>query len=204
MIAAVTGEVLLKDTNEVVIQSGGVGYRILVPERVAAALGSSGSEAQLYTYLAVRDDALQLYGFPSWQEREVFSILITVSGIGPKTALGILNQLTQAELVQAVLTENIRLLTTVNGIGQKTAQRLIMELKDKLSRLGSDLSGSVQTPGFGEGNELQEVIEALVALGYPQITAARAGQRAVQEVGEGATVQELLKTALKYCRNMEV
>lgn len=201
MIAAVIGEVLLKTTNEVVVQAGGVGYRILVPERIATTLGPSGSKAQLYTYLAVRDDALQLYGFTSWQERDLFSILITVSGIGPKTALGILNQLSQSELVQAVLTENISLLTSVNGIGQKTAQRLIMELKDKLSHLEPDLSEPVQNQG---GNELQEVVEALVALGYSQITAARAGQRAVQELGEEANLQELLKAALKYCRNMEV
>lgn len=205
MIAALRGRLLLKDEGEIILEVNGVGYRILVPQRLIAGLGPRGSEAFVYTYMAVREDAQLLYGFQTWEERKIFSVLIGVSGVGPKMALGILNQLSQDELVGALLAENVSLLTSVNGIGKKTAQRLIVELKDKLSLSDASLVGSsVQVAASSGGSSLGEVVEALVALGYPQLVAARSAQNALRELGDEARVEDLIRSALKHCTNLEV
>ncbi|MBO8126048.1 MAG: Holliday junction branch migration protein RuvA [Firmicutes bacterium] len=205
MIASLRGKILFKKPGEVVIEAGGVGYRALMAERSWNNLGPKGSEVFVFTYLVVREDAMQLFAFETWEEREIFSVLIGVSGIGPKTALGILSQLSLDELVQALVTENLNLLTSINGIGKKTAQRLVVELKDKLSvESGAAVQVAAADSHPSGGSKLQEVIEALVALGYPQLTAARAAQAAYRALGEEAEVQQLIKEALKQTRNLEV
>ncbi|NLY56505.1 MAG: Holliday junction branch migration protein RuvA [Firmicutes bacterium] len=204
MIAALTGKILRKGSGEVVIDVGGVGYRVLVSDRLFTGLPPVGAQISLYTLLIVREDAHLLYGFETWEEREVFSTLIGVSGVGPKIALGVLSQLSLDELAQALVTGNVDLLTSVNGIGKKTAQRLIVELKDKLS-LPKAVSKADQT-GFAtaSGSLLSEVVEALVSLGYTQLDAARASQAALRELGADARLEDLIKVALKHCTNLEV
>ncbi len=204
MIAALSGKILRKGQGEVVIDVGGVGYRVLISERTLKNLASLGSETSLCTLLIIRDDAHLLFGFETWEEREAFSTLIGVSGVGPKTALGILSQLSLDELIQALATGNVDLLTSVNGIGKKTAQRLIVELKDKLSL--PETMGRGEQTGFASASTptISEVVEALVSLGYAQLPAARASQAALRELGEDARVEDLIKVALKHCTNLEV
>jgi len=193
MIAALTGKILRKGSGEVVIDVGGVGYRVLVSDRLFTGLPPVGAQISLYTLLIVREDAHLLYGFETWEEREVFSTLIGVSGVGPKIALGVLSQLSLDELAQALVTGNVDLLTSVNGIGKKTAQRIVLELREKINKealIGKENLDSVDATLDSQN----EVIEALMALGY-QHQEARQAFNAIENKDQ--EVSTLIRLSLK-------
>jgi holliday junction DNA helicase RuvA len=189
MIASIQGTVTATHKDQVVIVVGGIGYQVFVPFSTLERLNGSG-EAFLHTVLIVREDALTLYGFATITEREVFEKLITVSGVGPKSALAILSTLTIDNLRNAVLNERADFLTRVPGIGKKTAQKIVIDLKDKL---GAGLE-SAPVDMFDDVNS--DVMDALVALGYSIVEA----QTAIQSLPMDAprNVEERVRLALQH------
>lgn len=189
------------EETAVVVDNQGIGYRILVPQSLPEQLGAPGSEVKIYTYLNVREDAMQLFGFGTLDELEVFQQLITVSGIGPKGGLNILGVLSADDIRFAVLAEDAGTIAKAPGIGAKTAKKLIVELKDKLKmkdvvESALERSAEEQTAGASpSGRAVSEAVEALAALGYSATDAMRAIRRV--ESYEALDTGELLKQALK-------
>ncbi len=200
MIAYVKGE--LSDVTEetIVVENNGIGYEISVPFSVMDQLPASGCEVKIYTYMYVREDAMKLYGFLTKDDLKVFKLLITVNGIGPKGALGILSAITPDDLRFAVLSDDVKSISKAPGIGTKTAKKLILELKDKLKleeafeeRLAH--TEEIQTVNAAE-NIRSEAVLALTALGYTNTDALKAVRQV--ELTEDMTVEELLKKSLKF------
>lgn len=201
MIAYIKGELVTAYSDGIVVEQNGVGYEIGVPLSVMSELPSQGEEVKIHTYLYVREDAMKLYGFLTRDDLEIFKLLITVSGIGPKGALGILSAMTPDDLRFAILAGDTKTIAKAPGIGQKTAAKLVLELKDKLNlsnafeeRLSK---GSGENTAREEGNHIRnEVVEALTALGYTSTDALKAVRQV--ELTEGMSVEELLKQSLKH------
>lgn len=189
MIATLSGTVRHKDVNFVVLDVSGVGYKVSVTTDVAFEATLS-QPLFLWTYLAVRETALDLYGFLDKEGLEMFEHLITISGIGPKTALGILNVASPATLCQAVASADTSYLTRVSGIGKKNAEKIVMELKDKLTYTTDDKTLNTR----GEGDAL----EALVSLGYSERDAREALKKVDKDVKDAG---ERVKAALKLLSN---
>ena len=187
-------------TSCIVVTRGGVGYELDLPAHTMASLPGRGESVALYTSLVVREDAQQLFGFATFEERQVFGVLLTISKVGARTALAILSLYRPDDLRRIVLEEDVDALTRVSGIGKKTAQKLILELKDKFSleeafdkRLEN--AGSVPA-GSGIMNDAKtEAVEALTALGYSNADALRAVKKAA--VSDEMDTEEILKAALK-------
>lgn len=181
--------------NNIVVEAYGIGYEIIVPVSLIGTLPPLGSDIKIYTYQYVKEDALDLYGFMSRDDLGIFKLLITVNGIGPKGALSILSSITPNELRLAVLSDDVKRIQSAPGIGGKTAQKLIIELKDKLSiedlmETTDDISGGANADGPGD-----EAIEALISLGYSSGEAIRA-VRSVK-ITENMDSETVLKAALK-------
>lgn len=200
MIAFVKGELNCIYDTGIIIENGGIGYDIKVPLSVMNELPCIGEEVRIYTYLYVREDVLCLYGFLSKDDLEVFKLLITVNGIGPKGALGILSTISPDDLRFAVLSDDSKTIAKAPGIGAKTASKLILELKDKLSledafeqkiQKSEDAAGAVKS----DAGAMNEAIQALVALGYSSTEATKA-VRSV-EVTKDLDAEGILKLALK-------
>ncbi|MDP3875323.1 MAG: Holliday junction branch migration protein RuvA [bacterium] len=188
MIACLSGTVRHKDLNALVIDISGVGYKVLVTTETALEVAPS-SPIFLWTHLVVRETSLELFGFLDKETLDTFELLITISGIGPKSALSILNVATPSMLRQAVASEDTTYLTRVSGIGKKNAEKIVLELKDKLKITKEDTStSSVQVRAEGDA------LEALVSLGYSERDAREALKRVPKET-EGAS--ERVKAALK-------
>lgn len=192
------GELVEKNEDSIVIETGQIGYLIYVPGQVLDYLPSIGETIKIYTYLHVREDAMILYGFLTKDDLKVFKLLLGVSGIGPKGALSILSVMTTDDLRFAVLGDDAKTIAKAPGVGAKTAARLILELKDKLSlqdALDQTLEKN-QDLTFNESNLVKkEAIQALVALGYSSTEATKVLSSI--EIGENTTVEDLLKLALK-------
>ena len=186
MIGRLSGVIAEKTPPQVLIDVAGVGYEVDVPMSTFFNLGALGERAVLLTHLVVREDAHQLFGFLTQEERGTFRQLIKISGIGPKMALGLLSGLSVAELAQAVSHQEIGRLTKVPGIGKKTAERLLLELKGKL---GADLA----LPAAVANDAQADILQALVALGYSEKDAAATLKALPPDVG----VSEGIKLALK-------
>lgn len=191
---------ILTDMEEdlVVVEAGGIGYNIYTTGQTFHYLPSVGEEVKLYTYLNVREDAMILYGFLTKDDLRVFKLLIGVSGIGPKGALAILSVMTTDDLRFAVLGEDAKAIAKAPGIGAKTAQRLILELKDKLSledAFEQKLEHTKKEAGNKAKGAKNEAVEALVALGYSSSEALKAISGI--EITEDTDVEDILKTALK-------
>lgn len=169
MIAYVRGTISHIFTDCCFVDVQGVGYRVFIAESTKRKL-SVGAVSSLYTYMHVREDALLLYGFYSQDEYDAFLHLVSINGIGPKVALGILSVADPNQLCLAVSQKNVAFLTKIPGIGKKTAERIILELKDKFSITGSDLGESQEPiPGQSASSDMaDEAIQALLALGYTQ------------------------------------
>jgi Holliday junction DNA helicase RuvA len=185
VIAMLDGTVAEKTGDRVVMSVSGVGYEVRVPAQSLARLPPPGRQARLFTRLLVRDDNMVLYGFSSQDERELFDHLITVTGVGPKVALGVLSVLSPDTLRRAVASGDIAALTLVPGIGKKVAGRIVLDLKDRIG-LGGDA---------GVSGPLAEVREALLALGL-SAQEAREALEALAPDGE-RPVEELLRQALR-------
>ena len=196
MFYSITGRVVHRDTQSVALETGGVAFQCSTTLSTLKTIGEKGSTATLYTYLNVREDALDLFGFATEQELECFKLLISVSGVGPKAALSILSELTPDKLALCLATGDSKSITRAQGVGPKLAQRVVLELKDKLAK-GLELpadSPEIQAAGLAaaDGNA-SEAVSALVMLGYSQSEAAMA----VSKLDGTLSVEELIKQALK-------
>ena len=195
MISYVKGILSEKFTDSVVVESGGFGVEIYVPEVLVKSLPAIGESVCIYTFFKVSEDALSLYGFLNRQDLDIFKKLISVSGIGAKTALGIMSVLDSFTLSQAIVSEDIKLISKAPGVGTKTAKRMILELKDKIStqdiipREYGGESKIIHTVAY------DEVLAALVVLGYKEFDAGRA--ISLVEDYENMDAESLLKQALK-------
>lgn len=196
MFYSITGRVVHRDTQSVAVETGGVAFQCSTTLSTLKTIGEKGSTATLYTYLNVREDALDLFGFATEQELECFKLLISVSGVGPKAALSILSELTPDKLALCLATGDSKSITRAQGVGPKLAQRVVLELKDKLAK-GLELpadSPEIQAAGLAaaDGNA-SEAVSALTMLGYSQSEAAMA----VSKLDGALPVEELIKQALK-------
>ncbi len=197
MIAYLRGVVAAVTQTQVVLEVNGVGFRAFVSSRDASRMPARGEEAVLHTYLSVREDAMQLFGFLDEDDLEMYRLLQTVSGVGPKAGLGILSALTADELRFAVLSDDVKTISKAPGIGGKTAKKLILELKDKLSledAFEKKLAHSEEPAGAADDAK-SEAVQALVALGYSGSDALKA----VRGVGasEDMDTETILKLALR-------
>ena len=202
MIAHLSGKLLLKGATSVVIDIGGVGYEVTIPLSTAYELGETGSDVSLRIYTHVREEALQLYGFQTGRERELFTLLISVSGIGTKSAIAMLSSMNADEIAGAIRTNNLARLTSVPGIGRKTAERLVIELRDKILQISSPALDETVAAGNGKAAKpsldtvYDDALEALVSLGYAKPVADRALKTAMTDGGE-ISVQALLRRSLR-------
>lgn len=190
MISRLRGIILEKNPPVVVLDVHGVGYEAQVSMQTFYTLPAVGEETALYTQLVVREDAHLLFGFGSREERETFSALVKVSGIGAKSALGILSALTSEELAAAIATEDIKRLTAAPGIGKKTAERMVLELRGKLAAASDDATG-LFTQNTAGNNE--DIINTLLALGYTD----KEARTACKNIPAGTDVSEGVRLALK-------
>lgn len=201
MISYIKGELAGVTEEKAIIEAGGIGYGIYMPGKDLAQLPGIGEQIKIHTYLNVREDAMQLFGFLTGDELEVFRLLITVNGIGPKGGLGILSALSADELRFAVMAGDVKAITAAPGIGKKTAERLILDLKDKLKMedLLEHQTEAADLNAKGVGNDVQtEAVEALVSLGYGSAESLRAVREAVKENQDAdLSAETLLKVALK-------
>ncbi len=189
MISHIYGEIAHRGEGFVVIDVGGVGYQVNVPQSTLQELADTEGKVKLYTHLHVREDAFLLYGFMNASELEMFRLLISVTRIGPQTALNILSQIRIEELAAAIIHEDEKVLTRISGVGTKNAKRLILELRDRMNK---KLEGLAITD---KGNINYDAVSALVSLGFAQ----REAKEAVEAVAAGLkqpTVQALIKAAL--------
>lgn len=203
MIASLSGQVLAKSPNAVILDVGGVGYEAFISGRTYDALPETGHSCFLFVQTVVREDAITLFGFHQKDEKDLFLLLVTVSGIGPKLALTILSGIGVDELCRAITVKDVARLTALPGIGKKTAQRLCVELAEKVGGLSGFLAeeaafGAVLP--IGEPNAMADAVSALVNLGYPQVTAWQALRAVEKQLPEGAEplrVEELIRLALR-------
>lgn len=188
MIALVSGELIHLGLDHVVVEAGGLGYKVYIPLSTRSKLSEVGSCVRLFTHYHVKEDGVALYGFLSAEERDLFELLQTVNGVGPKVALGVLSGAGPRDFLRAVLYEDVASLTKLPGVGKKTAQRLVMELKEKVGQLwdGTADKFGVPTRDFVPADPVTEAVEALVSLGYSRAEAAKAVEKAGQEAAAGA------------------
>lgn len=199
MLAFIRGEIEEISEENVVIDTGSIGYNIKISQGTAGRLPGLGREVKLYTYTCVREDAFLLYGFLSKDELEIFKKLITVNGLGPKGGLAVLSVMTADELRFAILAGDAKAIARAPGIGAKTASRVILDLKDKISiedtQLQREISGSVSEEQPGDCRARNEAVEALTALGYSPSDALKAVKKAAPPLD--ADAETILKLALK-------
>lgn len=193
MISFLSGKIHSKSENSITLDVNGVGYEVFVAKNVALILGESGSPLKLEIHTNMTENSLQLFGFRSTAEKAVFLKLISVSGIGPKSALNILSDVTIADLQNAIASGNVTALTKVNGIGKKTAERLVVELKDKFSENPVTTKQAANDLPV-QDSRLSDVINALISLGYADYQA----RRIVKDLlpSETDSVQTLIKKSL--------
>jgi Holliday junction DNA helicase RuvA len=189
MIAAVRGEVMVRRPDHVVIDAGGVGYRLAVSSETLKAVPAAGSDAFLHAELISRDDSLSLYGFSSEEERDLFRLLITVSGVGPKVALATLSGGSTRDLLRAIAAGDAKRFQAVPGIGKRTAERIIVELREKVA---GALEEAVAMVGGEEGGPRMLARDGLVNLGYAPLEAEQLLDRV-----EGSEPEELVAAALR-------
>ena len=195
MIYSIRGKLILKEPNFAVIECGGVGYGCRTSYSTVSKLGDTGSEAMLFTYLYVKDDSVELFGFATIQELNCFKLLISVSGVGPKASVSILSDITPEQFAFLVASGDSKAFTKTKGIGTKTAQRIVLELKDKIS---SETIGISSSENFAElpqtgGNSLSEALEALMVLGYSQGEVSPV----LRKLDPSMSTQELIKETLR-------
>ncbi|HKV41549.1 MAG TPA: Holliday junction branch migration protein RuvA [Blastocatellia bacterium] len=199
MIAHISGKLIQKQPNQVVIDVGGVGYEISIPLSTFYEVGELGSDLSLNIHTHVREDALLLFGFRTKGEKELFLKLTGVSGIGPKLAITILSGMPVQELVPAIRSNDLARLTSIPGVGRKTAERLVVELRDKLGAIQPE-PGTQATVAVGvqtaDLSLVDDTVSALIGLGYPRAVAERTVSAALSEDGD-RTIESVLKRCLK-------
>ncbi len=193
MIASLSGTLLHRGTDALIVDVNGVGYLVTVGARTFTQLGQTGQPVRLYTYTHVREDTLALYGFSSPEELAFFKLLLSVKGIGPKAALAILSRGELKVLSRAILNEDAALLSTIPGIGPKTAARVVLELKGKLRE---EMFAAEPLPG-SSGDAVSQALAVLTGLGYTPGEAREAVRHAAAGNGGGRSVEELVTVALR-------
>lgn len=193
MIALITGKLVQKQPNQIIVDVGGVGYELTIPLSTYYELGDPGAEVALRVHTHVREDALQLYGFRTEQEKKLFLHLTSVSGIGPKLAITILSGMGADDLVRAIYTGDLARLVGIPGVGKKTAERMLVELKEKMQSLSPT---AAEKPAMTAAALTDDIISALVNLGYPKNVAEKAAATAAKEAPD-ANFSGTLKLALR-------
>jgi Holliday junction DNA helicase RuvA len=198
MISTLRGILVAKSPMEVTVDVQGVGYGVSIPLSTYEHLGPANSPITLLTYLHVREDLLQLYGFATEEERTVFKLLISVSGIGPKMAQGILSGISVSDLQTYIVMGNLGALTTIPGVGKKLAERLVVELRDKIGKM-EPTSVFPAGPKDEQAHVRSEALLALTSLGYSRPVAEKALLTALKESnGKELTVEQLIKASLRH------
>jgi Holliday junction DNA helicase RuvA len=201
MIAFLRGKLLEKHPNQVIVETGGVGYDVMIPISTFSTLSDVGAEVALRIYTHVREDALSLFGFLTPEEKTLFEKLISVSGIGPTLAIKVLSGLATAAIIDAIRGGHVEQLVRIPGVGKKTAERMVLELKDKLEGLGAGAG----TPGISIKSEPalsgieQDVLSALLNLGCQRV-AAEAAVRKAKAADPGSAFEPMFRRALELVR----
>ncbi len=202
MIAALRGTLLTKSATELLIDVNGVGYSVHIPLSTYEKVGEVNSTVTLFTYLHVREDVLQLYGFATDEERQMFKLLISVSGIGPRMAQSILSGISATELTTFISEGNHIALTRIPGVGKKIAERLVVELREKIGKIES-VGALPPASSPAQANIRSEALLALTSLGFSRSVAEKSLRAAIQETnGKDVTVEVLIKSALRHATGM--
>jgi len=201
MIAHLSGTLLSKQATSVILDVSGVGYEVTIPLSTFYELEDAGSTVQLRIYTHVREDALQLYGFKTARERELFLRLISVSGIGPKLGITLLSGMSADEMISSIRTNNLAKLTLIPGVGRKTAERLVMELRDKVASLSAEVEEELGTKTDAaalptEDSMRADALSALLNLGYQRNAAEKAVTAAMSETPD-VSVESILRLSLR-------
>lgn len=196
MIYNLRGTLTVADVNYIVVECSGVGFKCFTTLNTVKDLGRVGDEVNVFTHLAVREDAMDLYGFATVAELDAFKLLITVSGVGPKAAAAVLSELTPDKLALCIASGDAKAITRAQGVGKKTAERIVLELKDKMGAIASEsVSQSVINASSAVAdNETAEAVAALVALGYSQSDASMV----VGAMDKSLSVDEMIRQGLKH------
>lgn len=189
MYAFISGSLEYVGNGYVVLDNNGIGFRVHIPTTILTKLPAPGKQVKLYTYQHIREDAMELFGFLNMEDKEIYEILISVSGVGPKVGLAILSTVESSAFITAVISGDVKAITKAPGVGPKLAQRIILELKDKFKGYGVESSVAVEDVATTSYNN--EAIEALTALGYTQSEAAKAVH------GLEGTVEQIVGQALR-------
>lgn len=194
MYSYIIGIVTQKDANKITLENNGIGYEINVSNQTLDAITFENEPVRIYTYLNVKEDEMSLYGFLSNEEKDMFLKLLTVGGIGPKMALGILSEITITGLMNAIASEDLKRLCKVKGLGKKTAERLILELKDKINPLEALVLGKDEEANMLDENIINDAIATLVGLGVSKNEA----YRMVKEVAtKDMSLEQIITNVLK-------
>jgi len=208
LIAYLEGKLVEKSPTQLILEVNGVGYSINIPVSSYADIGEIGQTVKVLTHQYVREDELRLYGFSSRQEKGLFELLISINGVGPRLALGILSSISVEDFQRSVLGEDLDVLIHISGVGKKTAQRLIVELKEKLGKVDLGVEKGIEVKERIGAPVEEEAVLALVSLGYNKLGARKAVQLVMSEANlkvnsetEGSLpIEELIKRALKYAK----
>jgi Holliday junction DNA helicase RuvA len=198
MIARLDGILLQKSVAQCVVDIHGIGYRVVVPLSTFYELPDAGCRVVLQIHTHVREDAVSLYGFHTDEEREVFKLMISVGGIGPKLAVNILSGITAGDWIRAIVSEDLKRLTGIPGVGRKTAERMILELKDKAGHLGHEVPPAGDVVLRTAEQTKEDALSALVNLGYKGSSVRDAVELAMKAASEPISLDDLLKKALRF------
>ena len=197
MIASLTGILRFKSPGHITVEVNGVGYRVFIPLSTFYELADEGSPMALNVYTAVREDAIHLYGFRTPEEKQIFELLLSVNGIGPKLAIGLLSGVSPADFIRAVFMEDRQTLTKIPGVGKKTAERMILELRDRVIKLAPQEKREESKEEGSPDTVREDALSALVNLGYKKSAARTVLERVLTGPGERLVLEEALKRALK-------
>lgn len=197
MIALLTGRLVFKAPTYLILDVQGVGYEVYIPLSTYYGLPNLSESASLSVHTHVREDAIQLFGFLTSQEKDAFVLLTSVSGVGPKLALSVLSALPVPDLVSAIQSGDVEKLTTVPGIGHKSASRLVLELKEKVGKLHAGLTPASNSPRQGQDAIFNDALSALVNLGYRPQDAKDALKRVKQSNAETVVLKDMIRESLK-------
>ena len=196
MIAHLAGKLLEKHANTVIVETGGVGYEVTIPLSTFYELGEAGSDIELRIYTHVREDAIQLFGFKTARERDLYLKLISVQGIGAKSGITMLSGMNADEIITAIRNNDLGRLTAIPGVGRKTAERLVIELRDKAGDLAAAAGAAASATLLPADAVFDDALSALINLGYQKAAAERALKQAKQD-GAEMSVQKLLRRSLQ-------
>jgi len=198
MYSYLKGKLAQKTPMQVVVDIGGIGYELSIPLSTYSILPDQESDICLLTHVYIREDAHQIFGFATNEERNLFRLLITISGIGPKLGLAILSGLDLNDLKQAIIEGNLGILTSISGVGRKTAERIVIELREKVVVEERSSAAGAGASTFGGGPLIEDTVSVLVSLGYKKQASQDAVKKALESQGAAdQTVEKLVRSALK-------